>query len=635
MPDSTFAHLGAFRPMLAVAAMVIAFFASLFFVSSAVNLVVLAAVAGGVLLCVTVLVPEISRLTLHPIGWTLLGSTLLCLVVSYQLSMSPDSSFAPTWVIAMLPIACFAALAMAEHQRPFTWLLGVLGAGVFVLALIADARFLLSGARAHLPLYDPNNFATLVYLAWIPLLHRWVGSAATSWGALATAVFTLAIFATGSRAGSGIVICVFVVMAALLVWRGGSLRALAVHGAAAALAFGAYVLLSPSGLAEGSLSAQELVDGWSIRALLNGSALAMFGTNGVMGMGILTFPLMYQNLRPLADQHTAGLFVHNDYVQMLIEGGAPMFLVLTAMVVAVAWRCWRIARAGSACHLFDRLGMGIAVLAAAGHALVNFVIYSLPLTLALGILAGAFLAKPGGVCNARGKTPALVACMVFAWVSWGYLVLDTVVYGVFQGQSSVPMARVIREDPEQRLAFARLAQRLNSDRGIPVLGEATGLARLASLPGADLQIKMQAAARFREARAADRWNPLTYSLSARFVEQYPEVVEAPAEVIALLIDACTAVDPRFAPCLDHAVRRLEMAGGPALALPYLISRVLPWLELMRREDLDAANRYVEWMRRYATILGDVEFLERLDAKVLALDKVKPSARDIWWPRTNQ
>ena len=49
---------------------------------------------------------------------------------------------------------------------------------VVALAAISDVRFVLFGERAHQPLVDPNNYAALMYLVWIPLVHRHLSRAA-------------------------------------------------------------------------------------------------------------------------------------------------------------------------------------------------------------------------------------------------------------------------------------------------------------------------------------------------------------------------------------------------------------------------------------------------------------------------
>ena len=56
------------------------------------------------------------------------------------------------------------------------------------------------------------------------------------------------------------------------------------------------------------------------------------------GIGVFCFPLLYPSFRSLLEQDTAGLFVHNDYVQFLVEGGVPLLLFCSLLFVALVVR---------------------------------------------------------------------------------------------------------------------------------------------------------------------------------------------------------------------------------------------------------------------------------------------------------
>src|SRR5262249_55177321 len=108
------------------------------------------------------------------------------------------------------------------------WVLIAPLAIVLGLASISSFRFVLFGERAQWPLVDPNNYATLMYLAWIPLVHRhltriWSGrssSPPSEYGALvASFVLVLAIVATRSRTALLIVAGCLVFWSALAIKR--------------------------------------------------------------------------------------------------------------------------------------------------------------------------------------------------------------------------------------------------------------------------------------------------------------------------------------------------------------------------------------------------------------------------------
>jgi hypothetical protein len=134
-----------------------------------------------------------------------------------------------------MPLTVLVALGldMRVRHRLFE---GVLSIGA-VLAMVSLVRFLAWGERAHLPLVDPNNYATLMYLLWIPFVHerlvgRWRGEQRHGLfsrlieGGLSFLLLSAA-FATHSRTGAAVVVAalgIWIVTALLRRIRGRLLR---------------------------------------------------------------------------------------------------------------------------------------------------------------------------------------------------------------------------------------------------------------------------------------------------------------------------------------------------------------------------------------------------------------------------
>jgi len=161
---------GGKRQRAAAAMLLLAFTTSLFFYGIGVNLTALLVVA--VLLMLTLSTLGISRLaaaflTNRSCWGALLAIAYLC--ISYRWSVSPDSSFAPSFILAGLPLAFIAATAINLQLRQL--LLPALMVIIVAFAVHSLADFLIAGERAHAPMTDPNNYATLMYLCWIPLVH--------------------------------------------------------------------------------------------------------------------------------------------------------------------------------------------------------------------------------------------------------------------------------------------------------------------------------------------------------------------------------------------------------------------------------------------------------------------------------
>src|SRR5262245_11436354 len=136
------------------------------------------------------------------------------LILAYRLSIRPDSSFSASWVLAAAPLAFIGGSMLSRDRVAWRVLAISISALVIVLAALSSARFVLLGERAHQPLTDPNNYAALMYLVWIPLAHQylaqgWRGERTSPVGhacVLASSfALILAIIATRSRVGMMIV----------------------------------------------------------------------------------------------------------------------------------------------------------------------------------------------------------------------------------------------------------------------------------------------------------------------------------------------------------------------------------------------------------------------------------------------
>ena len=69
-----------------------------------------------------------------------------------------------------------------------------------------------------------------------------------------------------------------------------------------------------------------------------------------------------------------------------------------------------------------------------------------------------------------------------------------------------------------------------------------------------------------------------------------------------------------------------MGDGYAL----LKNVVFPWLELLKRRDDIAADRYAAEMIRLAKLAGDAEFASAVERKTAALEPVTPVTYPTWF-----
>ncbi len=635
------------RQLIALAMLLMAFLASLFFYGTGVNLVVLLGVVGSLMVSVSVLWPEeLLHGFLRNRGFWAALIALGYLGISYNWSISQDSSFAPTFVIAALPLVFIIAISLGPDVREF--LISATTAIVLLFAVISVVQFLMSGERAHKPLADPNNYATLLYLCWIPLVHRhisrcWLDPRGGSllkrrlfdWVLIPSLIFLIAIFATYSRAAAVIVTVSFFVWVCIGMVRGYSLLPILVHAAAAVFAYIFVTVASPVGI-ENVAQVGAVSQGLEERLALIQSALQMLKQSPLLGIGIFCFPLLYPVYRSNLDQDTAGFFVHNDYIQFLVEGGIPLLALLLAFVV---WMIVRFLRLVSGKPIvLEKAGPALAVCAAAAHATINFVFYSLPLTILIGILAAVSLTRETDSPAQAKKTrtlqnnglfavrAALLAGLLFGWGSFGYLLLDTAIYGVFQGQRGLPLVAAIRRDPQRAIEFSRFAQKLNADRGVPVLAEALLTAHQSELePDSDF-LRERALAKFRQAREVDPWNPQVYLDFSRFLaskDQSRLRLREDEDQLNMLLKAIS-LDPLFEPALEQLLVEFETQGEYQKRYLLLRRIVYPWMTLLKRRDPETANRYMAELKHYAEVSQDLEFQSELAVQEKLMENVRPA-----------
>lgn len=453
-----------------------------------------------------------------------------------------------------------------------------------------------------------------MYLAWIPLTHhhlrRQWSSGPAPWIRqapyfAASVVLLAALLASDSRAA------LMIVIAALAVWLGIAvagrrrLGALGGHGLCLLVAFLLVQLSAGVDWSQGATS-ESVGRGLSVRLDLIKSALAMYADRPFTGVGVFGFSLLYPMYRRVSEQETAGMFVHSDYLQFLTEGGPLLLLAALACLVPVVVRTLELMRTQPEAPGFERLGLGLALCAVAAHALINFVFYTLGLVVVIGAMAAVLLRPRAGAAGnraapaGRAAVAGVIPALAFGWLAWAYLALDTFTLGVLQGQS-VPFAHSIRQDEDARLRYARLAQRLNGDRGLPVLAEALVLHR--RLPRAPEERELEkVAGRYAAAREVDPWNPLVHYRMATFVLHYPGYGDpfGTGDSAEPLLLSAVALDPAYAPAVRGLMTYYEKTGQQAKLSRYLERGVFRWLPLLKRRGADR-------------LVGDVMARVRADA----------------------
>lgn len=605
-----------------------AFVAALLFYGNQINYVLL-----GLSLTLAVAGIFVSGFRVELSGWMTfwLWMSALGIWAAFAVSPSPDSSFAVACVIALVPLA--AALGMAlGSARTLLW--SIIGAIVIALAIVSAARLGLEGTRPQAPLTDANSYGALLYVILLILTGRildqqWRGERSWSWypGLLVTVVLTFVIAGTESRA------CIFIVLAAAMFWllyalrHRLDLRPLAAVLGAGALGVFAYGILTNQSQLEGS--AETIAGGVSVRLTLVESALTMYREHGVAGIGLYIFPLLYRQVRTPADDDTAGLFVHNDYVQLLVEGGPLLVAPVIAVAIWVLAVLLRSLSGGARGDSGEPLAAALALGALLAHAMVNFVFYTPVLGFLFGLLVASVLKLPapathGALRALPGVT--LIPVVLLAVSGCGYLWLDIVTSVKLQGQPGFPFVLQPAVEQRQQLAYARLAQKLNSDRGLPFLAEAFILDKDRTLLGADAeQTVLQA---YRRAIEVDPWNTFAWWQFRDFIFRTESVRDQlhASEQPESITREVLRLDPLFVPAIEGRLAELVTADASETRqhrLEFLRSHVGPRLTWLARQDPRAALHYADVLLQYSTSVDDRAHWNEIREQVLAVQPLVP------------
>jgi hypothetical protein len=252
------------------------------------------------------------------------------------------------------------------------------------------------------PFNDPNTYAALLNLLTLPLLARYLAAdlaLAPRWlrtGQLALlAGAALVAFLVSSRGAALAAVLVLPPLLWLARKQSNFGRKLALLASVALLAYLAALAVS------GGLSvAQRLVDtvqgGDPLRLMLLRSAWLAIMDHPWLGTGLGTFRLLYAQYRFPDETGTAGGWVHNDYLQVWLEAGLPMLLMLLGLVLWLVWAIWRTLRPSKqegGREALLRMGYLAGIGAILLHALVNFLFFFA----LVSVLVGLYLARAGQI----------------------------------------------------------------------------------------------------------------------------------------------------------------------------------------------------------------------------------------------
>ncbi|MFK7912898.1 MAG: O-antigen ligase family protein [Pseudomonadales bacterium] len=618
---------------------------------------------------------------LHPVAVPVASVMILLLFLQHALfAQSAETSYPVVWIVASAPLGALTWLAWSDggpaalrwpllRRVPLHFLLPALL--VAALAVLALVRFVVWGVRPHDPLVDSSGFGILMYITWVPAAHYWLTGAVAQGGAgwrlrdalmLVLALIVLVvIFATASLACAGLIAAAMV--AWLIVAGRGKVcwRRLLMLTLTAGIAYA--FSYSQSSALQTSMAGELAADAATEqRVLLVAAAVDMLEQSSLNGGGLFSYAQGYARLRTPADQTSDGSFVHNDYLQLLVEGGLWLFIPVVLFALLVGMRSLTYLTplrlpgfteldGSRARHAGGWFALGMICV----HMLVNFVLYTMALAVAIGLVAAWACARgpaadsapaAGGAGKVRFAAWLLAAAM--GAYGLGLFALDVMSASVFAGQPSLFGSSSYRQSAAAQMRFAERAEQLNANRATPVLAQALFAKAMLEQGGADPEMRSQylstAVQKFDQVRDQDPAN-LTLYLGYAGLLGWLEgpgagLVSAPGVSISTsaseLLEEALRRDPRSLEALAALASTPRYRADPQALYRLLQARFYPWLASHWRQSRDEAQRWLNRLAVLAQQQGDQAFLEqlRVDRERLLKQRL-PAPYKSWFIRWQQ
>jgi len=376
------------------------------------------------------------------------------------LSLDPEATrrFASS---LLLPAGLFLAALRADRSG-LVFMARIIVAGALISAVLAAAQLAFGlpaglypygspGAGVPTGLFaNPNHQAQLMLAGLVlsgllirvgasQIRGRWLaGGPRIQLGWLLFPIFMVGTVATQSRAG--IILIVPAALAATLIAVGG--RGMARVFGVSIVAIGILAVIAaviPGGLARGTDLQMELSAGGRITNLPD--ILFTLRQFWPWGSGFGTFVPVFkanENLDVMGN-----LFLnhaHNDLLELLIEGGLPVALLVSAALLAMAVRLWRlVVEARTTEPAIALAGLTIIVLAMV-HGLVDYPLRMRSLAAVAAVALACFVWSPGRpLAESRNTRPGSRGV---AWSIWTVLLLLGLLLGVQSVRMGVAQAAV-------------------------------------------------------------------------------------------------------------------------------------------------------------------------------------------------
>lgn len=550
--------------------------------------------------------PQANLLFIAGIGLT------IWLFITYLLGDVPWYNAAYSWRLGVLPFVFLVAVTLFTTDGLKRHIDLLIACG------LALALFTIWQALNGLPpdggMYNRNNNAALLNLLLFAIAARFLTAPKSDGTMLWGLAFTVMVYASLLPGSRGSVLgLLFGLGLLLLLSRGlGCGRRLLGLTSLTLLAFLANYLLAGAVLQE--MPSAYALDSNQDRVQIWQATVNMLADAPWYGIGAGVYWLLYPAYR-FDSEISAGYFVHNDYLQFLLEIGYPGLLFVLLIAVGLILAAVSLSKSNAASTKNRLLGSSLiaGITAVAVHSMVTFNFYISPILIVLGLYLGQIyhLTTPGMV-NIRLERPRLIILSLALALPFPYFLgLGSAYLSLHDlAGNSVNMEMV---EQTRRLD---LAMRLDRTADIYPLTQAIHLRTVIGLTHDQSQQSFlfnEADALFSRARALNPYRASNYHEHAKLLLEYPQLAGSDAHGKAMeLASTAVSINPRnYQARMTHA-RLYEDQGNKTKALEQLLAG------LYQRYTVDGGLAYYyAYGERLADELGDTDaqqlFLERMAA----------------------
>jgi O-antigen ligase len=304
------------------------------------------------------------------------------------------------WWVGIFPLMFLAYIFTTDKNKFWKHLFPALIIIVTALCVYALYQMFVLHMLPRATFFNMNSLAALINLLLLPLLAFLFNSAKKSHiyaAVVSVFLFTLVLGLINSRAAL-LAFIIGLVLLIVLTYRQLDKKRLLLVGAVIMTAFITAQLhfdfaprITGTGTVDRLLTLQDTQSAGHSRFVIWQPAWELFLQHRWTGIGLGTYFLAIPpTLHP--EDHSAGFYVHNDYLQIALETGIPGLLLLVLILLVTLSRFISVLRADNReqIHRVETVALFAALLTLAFHSVFSFNLYVMPVMFITGLLLGRF-----------------------------------------------------------------------------------------------------------------------------------------------------------------------------------------------------------------------------------------------------